>query len=55
MVAHDFYIYPGSAPCSAVQMTAKAVGVELNIKIVDLVDGEQFKPEFLKVSIATNA
>lgn len=54
MVALDFYIYPGSAPCSAVQMTAKALGVELNLKNVDLSAGEQFKPEFLKVSIAIN-
>lgn len=48
-MALDFYLYPGSAPCSAVQMTAKAVGVELNIKNVDLAAGEQFKPEFVKV------
>lgn len=50
MVALDFYICRGSAPCSSVQMTAKAVGVELNIKLVDLNAGEHLKPEFLKVS-----
>lgn len=45
----DFYYLPGSAPCRAVLMTAKAVGVELNLKLVDLMSGEQMKPEFIKV------
>lgn len=47
----DFYYVPGSAPCRAVQMTAKAVGVELNLKHTDLLSGEHLKPEFLKVKI----
>lgn len=46
----DFYYVPGSAPCRSVQMAAKAVGVDLNLKLVDLMAGEQLKPEFLKVS-----
>lgn len=45
----DFYMLDGSAPCSIVQMTAKAVGVELNLKPVDLFTGEHLKPEYLKV------
>lgn len=45
----DFYYLPGSSPCRAVQMTAKAVGVELNLKLTDLMAGEHLKPEFLKV------
>ncbi len=45
----DFYMLPGSAPCSIVQMTAKAVGVELNLKPVDLFTGEHLEPEYLKV------
>lgn len=45
----DFYMLPGSAPCSIVQMTAKALGVELNLKPVDLFSGEHLKPEYLKV------
>lgn len=48
----DFYMLLGSAPCSIVQMTAKAVGVDLNLKVVDLFTGEHLKPEYLKVSIA---
>lgn len=46
----DFYYLPGSAPCRSVLMTAKAVGVELNLKLVDLMSGEHLKPEFIKVS-----
>lgn len=45
----DLYYVPGSAPCRAVQMTAKAVGVELNLKLTDLMSGEHMKPEYLKV------
>lgn len=46
----DFYYLPGSAPCRSVLMTAKAVGVELNLKKLDLMSGEQMKPEFLKIN-----
>uniref|UniRef100_A0A2M4BZU4 glutathione transferase n=1 Tax=Anopheles marajoara TaxID=58244 RepID=A0A2M4BZU4_9DIPT len=46
----DFYYLPGSAPCRAVQMTAAAVGVELNLKLTNLMAGEHMKPEFLKVN-----
>lgn len=47
----DFYYVPGSAPCRAVQMTAKAVGVELNLKLTNLMAGEHLKPEFVAVSL----
>lgn len=46
----DFYYLPGSAPCRSVLMTSKAVGVELNLKKLDLMSGEQMKPEFLKIN-----
>ncbi|KAK9508021.1 hypothetical protein O3M35_007772 [Rhynocoris fuscipes] len=46
----DFYYTPGSAPCRIVQLTAKAVGVDLNLKLVDLMKGEHMKPEFLKIN-----
>lgn len=46
----DFYYLPGSAPCRAVQMTAKAVGVELNLKLTNLMAGDHMKPEFLKIN-----
>lgn len=46
----DLYYLPGSAPCSAVEMTAKALGVKLNLKLLDLFTGEHLKPEFVKVN-----
>ncbi|XP_023309103.2 glutathione S-transferase 1-1-like [Lucilia cuprina] len=46
----DFYYMPPSAPCRAVEMTAKAVGVKLNKKIINLPAGEHLKPEFLKIN-----
>lgn len=46
-----FYYVPGSAPCRAVQMTAKAVGVELDLQLTNLMAGEHLKPEFIKVCV----
>ncbi|KAK4881892.1 hypothetical protein RN001_005211 [Aquatica leii] len=46
----DFYYLPGSAPCRAVLLAAKAVGVELNLKVLDLMKGEHLTPEFLKIN-----
>lgn len=45
----DLYYVPASGPCRAVQMTAEAVGVTLNLKYLDLMNKEQLKPEFVKV------
>lgn len=47
----DLYYMLGSPPCHAVMMVAKAVGVDLNLKPVDLFGGEHKSPEFLKVSL----
>ncbi|KNC25052.1 hypothetical protein FF38_11870 [Lucilia cuprina] len=46
----DFYYLPGSAPCRSVLMTAKALGIELNKKLLNLQAGEHLKPEFLKIN-----
>lgn len=46
----DFYYIPGSAPCRSVMLTAKALGVNLNLKHCDLMKGEHLTPEFIKVS-----
>ncbi|XP_048513434.1 uncharacterized protein LOC105687479 [Athalia rosae] len=46
----DLYYVPGSAPCRAVRTTAGALGVELNLKLLDLHNGEHLKPEFLKIN-----
>lgn len=45
----DLYYVPASGPCRAVQMGAKAVGVELNLKYVNLLAKDQLKPDFIKV------
>lgn len=45
----DLYNFPPSGPCRAVQMTAKAIGVELNLKSTNLLAGEHLTPEYLKV------
>lgn len=46
----DFYYMPLSPPCRAVQMTASALGINLNLKYLDLFKGEQMNPEFIKAS-----
>ncbi|XP_073817741.1 glutathione S-transferase 2 [Musca autumnalis] len=46
----DFYYLPLSPPCRSVLMTAKALGVKLNKKLLHLFEGEHLKPEFLKIN-----
>merc|ERR1711942_20540 len=46
----DFYYMSLSAPCRAPMLTAKAVGVELNMKTLNLFTGEQNTPEFLAIN-----
>lgn len=46
----DFYYLPPSPPCRAVEMCAKAVGVQLNKKFLNLALGEHLKPEFTKIN-----
>lgn len=46
----DLYYMDISAPCRSVMMTAKMVGVDLNLKKTDLMAGEQMKPEFIKMN-----
>jgi hypothetical protein len=45
----DFYYMPASGPCRTVLLAAKAIGVDLNLKLINLMAGEHLKPEFLKV------
>lgn len=47
----DLYYVPGSAPCRAVLLAAKAIGVDLNLKHLDLMKGEHLTPDFIKVFI----
>lgn len=46
----DLYYISLSPPCRAVLLTAKMVSVELNLKTVNLMTGEQMKPEFVKLN-----
>ncbi|KAH8414257.1 hypothetical protein KR215_001519 [Drosophila sulfurigaster] len=46
----DFYYAPPSGPCRAVLMAAKTLGIELNKKQLNLLEGEQLKPEFVKIN-----
>ncbi|KAF4522945.1 hypothetical protein B566_EDAN012640 [Ephemera danica] len=46
----DLYYIPGSAPCRSVMLAARALGVELNLKMTNLMAGEHLKPEFLKLN-----
>ncbi|XP_047488662.1 glutathione S-transferase 1-like [Penaeus chinensis] len=46
----DFYYLDMSPPCRAVMLTARAVGVDLNLKLVNIMTGDHRKPEFLKIN-----
>ncbi|XP_011193469.2 glutathione S-transferase 1-1 [Zeugodacus cucurbitae] len=46
----DLYYFPGSAPCHAVILTAKNLGIELNKKFVDLMARENMSAEFAKIN-----
>nr|ACU46011.1 glutathione S-transferase [Eriocheir sinensis] len=46
----DLYYMMLSPPCRAVMLTAKAVGVELNLKETNLFKKEHMKPEFLALN-----
>nr|QEP99756.1 glutathione S-transferase delta 2 [Glyphodes pyloalis]QGZ00471.1 glutathione S-transferase delta2 [Glyphodes pyloalis]QIJ96706.1 glutathione S-transferase delta 2 [Glyphodes pyloalis] len=46
----DLYYVPGSPPCRSVLLTARALNLNLNLKLVDLHGGEHMKPEYLKIN-----
>jgi len=46
----DFYSTPVSAPGRMVQLLAKHLNVDLNVKHIDLMKGEQLKPEFVAIN-----
>lgn len=39
-----------SAPCRGSMLTAKALGIELNLKKLDIFSGEHMKPEFVAIN-----
>lgn len=46
----DLYYFPGSAPCRSVLLLARYLGINLNLKLVDIMQGEQMKEEYLKLN-----
>lgn len=46
----DLYYHPAPPPSRAVLMTVKALGLDPNLKIIDVMTGESLKPEFVKVN-----
>lgn len=46
----DLYYHPMSSPCRAVMLTAEALGINFNYKMVDLAASEQLAPEYAEVS-----
>ncbi|XP_015114562.1 glutathione S-transferase 1-1 [Diachasma alloeum] len=46
----DLYYFPLSPPVRAVILLAKALGIHLNLKVIDVTKGEQHDPEFVKIS-----
>lgn len=44
------YMHALSPPARAVMLTAAALGIDLELKPVDLLSAEHKKPEFIKVS-----
>ncbi|KAJ0177994.1 hypothetical protein K1T71_006867 [Dendrolimus kikuchii] len=49
-MAIDLYYTPGSAPCRLVLLVAAALNIQLNLNELNLMEGEQFKPDFLKIN-----
>uniref|UniRef100_A0A6P4E5W3 Uncharacterized protein LOC108036985 n=1 Tax=Drosophila rhopaloa TaxID=1041015 RepID=A0A6P4E5W3_DRORH len=50
MTNMDLYNMPGAPASRAIQMTAKALGLELNTKFINTMAGDQLKPEFVKIN-----
>uniref|UniRef100_A0A6A7G3J2 Glutathione S-transferase n=1 Tax=Hirondellea gigas TaxID=1518452 RepID=A0A6A7G3J2_9CRUS len=50
MSSVDCYYMAASPPCRAVQLTAKSLGIELNLKPMDLMKKQQLEPEFLQLN-----
>ncbi|KAL7288624.1 hypothetical protein TKK_0017358 [Trichogramma kaykai] len=46
----DIYFFPPSPPCRAVMMLGRYIGVHFNVKTVNVLKGDQFKPSFKKLN-----
>lgn len=47
----DLYYMPMSAPCRAIMMGAKALGVPLNLKLTDIMKGEHMSQAYIQMNI----
>lgn len=47
------YYIDWSPPSRAVLLVAKIIGIELDIKVISLLDDDHLQPEFLKVIFIT--
>ena len=43
------YYMPHSPPCRSVMMLAKRLGINFNLKLISVPNGEQLKPSYIKV------
>ncbi|XP_039491427.1 glutathione S-transferase D7 [Drosophila santomea] len=50
MSSLDLYNFPMTPASRAIQMVAKALGLELNSKLINTMEGDQLKPEFVKIN-----
>jgi len=46
----DLYYIPASAPCRSVLAVGKELNLEFNLKLVNLMEKEQLKPEYLAIN-----
>lgn len=44
------YYIPPSTPCRAVLLLGRLLNIEFELRFLDILNGEQLKPEFLEVS-----
>ncbi|XP_049547849.1 glutathione S-transferase D7 [Anopheles darlingi] len=44
------YYLPPSPPCRSVLLLAKMIGVELDLKVLNVLEGEQLKPDFIELN-----
>lgn len=49
-MAITIYHFPPSAPSRCAVLVAKALGLDVDIKVVNLFDKEQLKPDFVKIN-----
>lgn len=47
------HYYPVSAPCRAVLLLGRMLNLDFDLRLVNILEGEQMKPEFLEVSMLT--